>query len=196
MDHPKLDRLSALLQGLAPKVQLNMVFARQLKVCRRVDEPPFLRIYLLKKGTVLLTIQDQTQHIESPALVMLRSHQPVDMVGLAPRHLCPLICAETRFVGPMGVLFLEEFRKARTIVFDACEPLLNLTVAMIESELKEFRCGQHPALLKSAGDILFIGLLRYMVAHPFELERGIFNGLADNRIAKVLVAVHQQPGED
>lgn len=195
MDHPKLDRLSALLQGLAPKVQLNMVFARQMKVCRRVDEPPFLRIYLLKKGTVLLTIQDQTQHIESPALVMLRSDQPVDMVGLAPRHLCPFICAETRFVGPMGVLFLEEFLKARTIAFDACEPLLNLTVAMIESELKEFRCG-HPALLKSAGDILFIGLLRYMVAHPFEFERGIFNGLADTRIAKVLVAVHQHPGED
>ena len=195
MTAPKLDRLSALLQGLAPKVHLSLVSLNQLGEGHNADEPPFLRIYLLKKGTVCLKCQDQLHCIQSPALVTLRSDQDFELTGVEPQQLCPLICAETRFVGPIGALFLQEFLKVRIISFAAFEPFLDLTVAMIESELKAPRCG-HPALLKSAGDILFIGLLRHMVTHPDALEIGIFNGLADPRIARVLVAFHQQPQED
>jgi AraC-like DNA-binding protein len=195
MTSPKLDRLSALLQGLAPQVQLSMVSEGQLAGCPCAAEPPFLRIYLLKQGTVQLKSQDQIHHIQSPALISLRSDQHFELTGLEPQALCPLVAAETRFVGPIGALFLEEFQKARIISLDACEPSLDLSVAMIELELKAQRCG-HPALLKSAGDILFIGLLRHMVTHPLALACGIFNGLAEPRIAKVLVAFHQHPEED
>jgi AraC-like DNA-binding protein len=195
MTSPKLDRLSALLQGLAPQVQLSVVSVNPLVGRPCAEESPFLRIYLLKKGTVQLKTLDQIHHIQSPALISLRSDQDFELTGLEPQHLCPLMAAETRFVGPIGALFLEEFQKARIISLDACEPSLDLTVAMIEVELKAQRCG-HPALLKSAGDILFIGLLRHMVTHPLALESGIFNGLADPRIAKALVAFHQDPDLD
>jgi AraC-like DNA-binding protein len=72
------------------------------------------------------------------------------------------------------------------------EPALLLAVAMIESELNAPRCGQ-PALLNRAGDILFIGLLRHLVANPVVQGAGLFNGLADPRIARALVAMHQRP---
>jgi transcriptional regulator GlxA family with amidase domain len=66
---------------------------------------------------------------------------------------------------------------------------------MIQAELDAPRCGQ-PALLNRAGDILFIGLLRYLVAHPGVHGHGLFSGLADPRIARTLVAMHQRPSLD
>jgi transcriptional regulator GlxA family with amidase domain len=47
-------------------------------------------------------------------------------------------------------------------------------------------------LLNRAGDILFIGLLRHLIAHP-KNSGGLFNGLADPRIARALVAMHARP---
>jgi AraC-like DNA-binding protein len=97
--------------------------------------------------------------------------------------------------GPVATLFLEAFAQPRLVSLTNDEPALRGAVAMIESELDAPRCG-HPALLNRAGDILFIGLLRYLVAHPLADGAGLFNGLADTRIAKALVAMHQRPAFD
>jgi AraC-like DNA-binding protein len=51
-------------------------------------------------------------------------------------------------------------------------------------------------LLKSAGDILFIGILRHLVAHPKPERPGLLRALSDVRIAKALVAMHQAPHLD
>ena len=40
--------------------------------------------------------------------------------------------------------------------------------------------------------MLFIGLLRHLVAHP-QASSGLFAGLGDPRIAATLVAMHEQP---
>jgi AraC-like DNA-binding protein len=66
---------------------------------------------------------------------------------------------------------------------------------MIDAELSAPRCGQ-PALLHRAAGILFVGLLRHLVANPGGRPAGLFMGLADTRIAKALVAMHQSPGHD
>jgi AraC-like DNA-binding protein len=47
-------------------------------------------------------------------------------------------------------------------------------------------------MLESAGEILFVGLLRHLIAHP-RTPSGMLNGLADPRIARALVAVHERP---
>ena len=44
-----------------------------------------------------------------------------------------------------------------------------------------------------AGDILFIGLLRHLIAHPGNLGHGLLSGLADPRIARALIAIHTYP---
>lgn len=75
---------------------------------------------------------------------------------------------------------------------DDAETSLLHTVGLIAAELAQPRCGQ-PALLHRAGDILFIGVLRQMVARPAREMGGILSGLADPRLARALVAIHTHP---
>lgn len=51
---------------------------------------------------------------------------------------------------------------------------------------------RQPLLLQRAGDILFIGLLRHLIAQP-RTPHGLLNGLSDPRLARALVAVHSDP---
>ncbi len=130
--------------------------------------------------------------IEAPALVAAHASKPFVFHRFTAKDASRLVQARVQLTGPVATLFLEEFAQPRTVSLADDEPALQLAVAMIESELDAPRCGQ-PALLNRAGDILFIGLLRYLVAHPSDQESGLFNGLADPRIAKALVAMHQRP---
>ena len=195
MTDPRLDRLSALLEGLAPEVTLSMSSAHSVEGQPSTEEATFLGLYLVTQGAVQLKSLGETWQIQSPALIALRSDQSFVInrnQSIAP---CRLICAQTRLAGPVAALFLEEFAQQRIVALSEDDPALRLAVTMIESELDAPRCGQ-PALLNRAGDILFIGLLRYLVDHPRAHGSGLFNGLADTRIAKALVAIHQRPAFD
>ena len=133
-----------------------------------------------------------SQRIEAPTLVAVRACQSFVLHQFSADDPHRLITAHVQLTGPVATLFLEEFDQPRTVYLAHEEPALRLAVAMIESELNAPRCGQ-PALLNRAGDILFIGLLRHLVANPVAQGAGLFNGLADPRIARALVAMHQRP---
>lgn len=192
MSEIKLDRLSALLEGLAPVVTLNLVAEARLEGAPSGDNMTDLQLLLLTRGCAELKVNGLRQKIESPALVAVHASQHFVLHRFTAKDACRLMAARVQLTGPVATLFLEEFSQPRTVCLADDEPALRLAVAMIESELDAPRCGQ-PALLNRAGDILFIGLLRYLVAHPGTQEGGLFNGLADPRIAKVLVAMHQRP---
>lgn len=193
MSDQRLDRLSALLNGLAPQVKLALVTVRRIDGRPVTDEPPFLQLFLLTGGTVKLSLRGKTTVVPSPSLIALRSDQSFMLTSIPKPGRGRLICARTRLVGPVAALFLDEFEHPRIISLTHDEPALRMAVTMIEAELDAPRCGQ-PALLDRAGDILFIGLLRYLVAHPATFGNGLFHGLADHRIARALVAMHQRPG--
>lgn len=195
MSDSKLDRLSALLDGLAPEVTLAMSAADRVDGRPGTHEPLVLWLYLVTRDAVQLENTGETHRIESPALIALRSDQTYLLSGISSVDPCRLICARVRLTGPVATLFLEEFAQTRIVALSQDEPALRLAVNLIEAELNVPRCGQ-PALLHRAGDILFIGLLRYLVAHPGVHGSGLFNGLADPRIAKALVAMHQRPAFD
>ena len=195
MTDPRLDRLSALLEGLAPEVTLTMASAQSVEGQPSTEEATFLGLYLVTQGAVQLQSLGETWQIQSPALIALRSDQSYVINRSQSTAPCRLICAQTRLAGPVAALFLEEFAQQRIVALSEDDPALRLAVTLIESELDAPRCGQ-PALLNRAGDILFIGLLRYLVAHPRAHGSGLFNGLADPRIAKALVAIHQRPAFD
>lgn len=195
MSTPRLDRLSALLEGLAPEVTLAASAADLPDGSPSHPASPFLWLHLVIQGEVRLTGQRKTQAVRSPALVALRSDQPYAVHAGASDDPCRWICARARLTGPVATLFLEEFAQPRIVTLSEDEPSLRLAITLIEAELNAPRCGQ-PALLDRAGDILFIGLLRHLVAHPGPHGSGLFNGLADPRIAKALVAMHQRPAFD
>lgn len=192
MSEAKLDRLSALLEGLAPVVTLGLSSPGRLQGAPHPDKDNALQLYFLTRGRAELEFGGSSQRLESPALVAVHASQSFVLHKLTAKDPNRLIGAHVQLTGPVATLFLQEFAQPRTVSLADDEPALRLAVAMIESELNAPRCGQ-PAMLNRAGDILFIGLLRYLVAHPVASGGGLFNGLADPRIAKALVAIHQRP---
>ncbi|MBA4211690.1 MAG: AraC family transcriptional regulator [Polaromonas sp.] len=174
MTEPRLDRLSALLEGLAPRVwpsdgerELSLHIARAA----------------LPDGEAALT--DGLHLLVSPP------GQGVDVLALRARGLAIWMSFEVAFDGPVGRLFLDEFRQPLEIALAQADPSLIQVVHLIAAEIETKRCGQ-PLFMNRAGDILLIGLLRHLVSAPLGTMR-LFNGLADPRIARTLVGMHAEP---
>lgn len=192
MNAPRLDRLSALVDGLAPVVTLTIDRTDLTAASEGATSGHGLVVYLLSTGALRLHLPGAVTELQAPALVALQVQAPHHLERLAGPPAVRLICAHADLTGPVGPLFLQAFAEPRVLSLVDDEPALRLAMTMIELELGTPRCGQ-PALLKRVGDILFIGLLRYLVAHPNPNGTGLFNGLAEPRIAKALVAMHQRP---
>ena len=65
-------------------------------------------------------------------------------------------------------------------------------VRLILAEVRANRCGVD-AVLSRLGEVIFVRLVRAEINRG-AAERGLLAGLADNRINKALVAIHESPG--
>ncbi len=124
-----------------------------------------LRVVFLSCGSAELEVGGSSYSIVSPALIAVHAQQAFLLHRLTASSPKRLIVADVRLTGPVATLFLEEFAHPRIVSLEEEEPALRLAVSMIQSELDSPRCGQ-TALLSRVGDILFIGLLRHLVANP------------------------------
>lgn len=129
--------------------------------------------------------------LQAPCIVVCRSDTAHALVAESAATFRHLMCARALFDGPIAPLLLNEFAETRIVALDGSEASLRHVVDLIAVELLAPRCGQ-PALLDRAGDILFIGLLRHLLAHP-TTTGGLLSGLADPRIARAVVAIHSRP---
>ena len=185
-----LDRLSALLEGLSPQIRIRTGALQASEAALAV--PDCLELHLLLDGGwQFLRADGAEEHLIAPGLMVWRGAQ-----AHAPRLFPALgesraLCVEAVFAGPAASLLLDAFTQPLFIALDAHCAELDLIVRLIASEMAAPRCGQ-PALLERAGEIMFIGLLRHLIAHP-RMPSGMLNGLADPRIARVLVALHERP---
>lgn len=101
------------------------------------------------------------------------------------------VAVQVHMEGPAAPLLMREFAQPLELQMTDADAALQLAVQVLWTELISPRCGQ-PAMLAHAGNMLFIGLLRHLVAHP-KAEVGLFSGLSDPRIAKAIVAMHEKP---
>jgi AraC-like DNA-binding protein len=198
---PRLDRLSALLGGLAPRVQVLRPGTGNSTLQFPSEASRGLWLHLVLAGGVEL--QSADQHItvaEAPAMLICRADvahaltrssagQPT--AAKAPEAL---LCARAHLEGPVAPLLLAEFRQPMVVPLAGADASLQQVIQLVSAEVSEPRCGQ-PLLLDRAGDILFIGLLRHLVGHAGS-GRGLFHGLADPRVASTLVALHAEPQAD
>ncbi len=190
-----LDRLSALLEGLAPDIVIR--HAGPLAACSRIDASAadHLYLHLLLEGQQDIRLAAAASiAMVAPGIAVVRGDQTHELLAPANDQAHRLLCIEARFAGPAAPLLLAAFAEPLHIDLDANATELGLVVRLIASELVAPRCGQ-PALLRRAGEILFIGLLRYLIAHP-RTPVGMLNGLAEPRIARALVALHVEPQAD
>lgn len=161
-DTARLDRLSALLSAVAPRVST---------------------IYPHGEGANTLRITLMTGPPDSaPHSVAIVPSQSASMTGLA---------FQVHLEGPAAPLLMREFAQPLVLKLLDADASLQLAVQMLWTEMVSPRCGQ-PAMLTHAGNMLFIGVLRHLVAHP-KADIGLFSGLSDPRIAKALVAIHARP---
>lgn len=164
----RLDRLSALLQAAAPRVELGALHDQH------PGQPNCLSIGLLaSEGST-------TPH----CLVVAQAHYR-ELLGT------PTVVLQVHLDGPGAPLLLREFEQAMVVPLRGADDALAMSVQLLCGELVAPRCGQS-AMLASAGNMLFIGLLRHLVAQP-QTRQGLFAGLSDPRIAVALVAMHEQP---
>lgn len=177
----RLDRLSALLAGLVPKIEISPSVAGD-------GDAESLLLHLLLEGSYRL---DDGGTLAAPGLIVLRGdYQPPRDIA-APAGPPGGLVLRVRFDGPAAALLLSAFSRPLLIELGTPVGELDLVIRLIAAELAEPRCGQ-PALLERAGEILLIGLLRHLLASP-RTPRGMLNGLADQRLARAIVAIHHQP---
>lgn len=189
---PRLDRLSALLEGLAPRISVHHAGHVTDEIMLPAAEGDRLHLHLLTHGSVDLVLDGgRSVALRAPAIAILRTDCAHRLKASNPDDAPDLYCATAHFEGPAAALLLEGFDQPLPFVLENPGTELDLIVRLITHELSNPRCG-HPALLARAGEILFIGLLRHLVASP-RTPAGLLNGLADARIARALVAVHRAP---
>jgi AraC-like DNA-binding protein len=178
MESPRLDRLSALLEGLCPKVTL-------------AANPTGLSMHILQTVKSTQTTADSAKfNIEDLAMLICPSGYLVEQ-NMAATQQC-FMSFEVEFEGPMRQSFLSELSRPITIGMKDADPSLTQVIALLANEMQASRCGQ-PLFMNRAGEILLISLMRHLTSRP-QLGKGLFNALSDPRIAKSLVAMHTQPG--
>ena len=161
-DTPRLDRLSALLLAVAPRVST-------------------------------LTAQTEAANTLWISLKAMPGGSAPHSVVIAPSHSTSMtaVAFQVHLEGPAAPLLMREFAQPLVLTLVDTDAALQLAVQVLWTETVSPRCGQ-PAMLTHAGNMLFIGLLRHLVAHP-KADIGLFSGLSDPRIAKALVAIHAHP---
>lgn len=188
----RLDRLSALLAGLAPRVRVSQAPTDITRLSVAAEPAPCLHLYLLAEGELRLELPARAeQALVAPCIVVCRADTAHALLGGPPAAFRHLMCARAWLDGPVAPLLLGEFAEAQVVPLAGAESSLGHLIKLIAAELQAPRCGQ-PALLDRAGDILFIGMLRHLIARPTGAG-GLLSGLADPRIARALVAIHTRP---
>ncbi len=73
---------------------------------------------------------------------------------------------------------------------------LQHTLALLFAETGHVRCGQR-LLADKLFEVLMLQLLRWLFDHPEQagVPTGLFTGMAHPKLARVLVALHDQPGQ-
>ena len=189
-ENPQLDRLSALLHGLTPRVELVRGAASGCTLDVPETREPLLHVHLLE-GPLRLEAQGKLSQVSQPAFWICRADAAHRISAATRQTLDAVVSVKVHLDGPAAPLLLADFAQPKLVALDNPDTLLTHVIALVRSELQVRRCGQ-PALLNRAGDILFIGLLRHLVAQT-HAAGGLFSGLSDMRIAAALVAMHEAP---
>ena len=177
MDTPRLNRLTALLGRLSPKVMLT-------------SKADGFSLHIIQTGILELSSESiSASHLDALSLLVCPTEYWLENI-IEANQQC-FMSFDVVFDGPMGPSFLAELSQPISIGMKDADPSLMQVMTLIANEMLASRCGQ-PLFINRAGDILLISLMRYLTARP-QQATGLFLALSDPRIAKSLVAMHSKP---
>lgn len=184
-----IDRLSALISGLMPRLTLRCAGTPDGLAQMPTGDGSGLVIHLLVSGAMRFDLRSAGHTLAAPSVVVLRDDVDHRLGGIG--GTASLMSAEIAFDGPAGDVMVQAFAEPVVAGLDGAGADLVRLLALIRGELAEPRCGRQ-ALLARAGEILLITVLRHLIARPGSAA-GILRALADERIARAVVAIHEQP---
>ncbi|WP_052074803.1 helix-turn-helix domain-containing protein [Shewanella mangrovi] len=176
----KIDRLTALLNGLSPRVELS-------------ENPTGFAIYIIARDEL-----SDLGHIDAKNFRLLLCPSMNELKNALSKPSNEgwrvWMAFKIHFEGPVASLIFTELTESVLIYLEHAESSLIQIVQLVAQEVALTRCGQ-TLLMERAGDIMLIAVMRQLVAQPYK-NFGLFSALAHPRIAKSVVAMHSDINKD
>lgn len=195
---PPIDRLSGLLERFPVRAQLS--FTGTLCGVQSFAPPPGTGyLHVLRRGSLKVThpprqgVPARLQLNEPSLLFYPRAvthhfHNP-------PREGADFTCAQLQFDGGQAHPLVRTLPGLVVLPLARVEGLA-AALDLLFAETDRVRCG-HRLLADRLFEVVLIQTLRWLLDHPAEagVPPGLVTGLSDPRLARALVALHEQPGE-
>lgn len=181
-----MDRLSSLFSKFTPKAEVFFTGT----ICEAVGfEGDGGHLHLLKTGALEVLLPDGSRiAVNAPAVVFFP--QPTPHQILPGSHEVDLVCARVQLgQGSLDPLF-RSISAVQVIPADGANTLAP-ALQLLFDEAAHRRCGHRAALDNLAGYFLVV-LLRFLIESD-QGKAGLLGALADGRLAKALVAMHERP---
>lgn len=196
-----LDRLSALMERF--RVRAHMFHNGPLcGVTHFTPKAGLGFLHVMRRGTMEVTHRAGTGaprrvKVNEPSLVFYPRPLAHDFHN-APVEGADFTCATLAFDGGASHP-LARALPALVVLPLARVQGLEHTLALLFAETEQVRCGQR-LLADRLFEVLLLQLLRWLLDHPEHSEgggmpEGLLAGLAEPRLARALVAVHEAPGD-
>ncbi|HRO58022.1 MAG TPA: AraC family transcriptional regulator [Burkholderiaceae bacterium] len=194
---PPIDRLSAMLERF--RVRAHLFHNGPLCGVTRLEAMPgrgFLHV--LRHGELVVTHRPgagapQRIEVREPSVLFYPRPLAHDFHS-APAEGSDFTCASLDFDGG------ERHPLARALPAFVVLPSrrvqgLEQALSLLFAETDRVRCG-HRLLADRLFEVVLLQLLRWLLDHPDEggISAGLLAGLSDPKLARALVAVHEDPG--
>ena len=194
-----IDRLSALLERF--HVRAHLFHTGPMCGVTRFDaEPGRGFLHVLRRGEMWVTHRASAGPprriaVREPSLLFYPRPLAHDFHN-APTEGSDFVCASLDFDGGLNHPLARALPALVLLPLARVEGL-EQSLALLFAEAERVRCG-HRLLADRLFEVVLVQLLRWLLDHPAqaELPAGMLTGLADPRLARALVAMHERPGDD
>ncbi|MES2047692.1 MAG: AraC family transcriptional regulator [Pseudomonadota bacterium] len=198
-----IDRLSSLLERF--RVRAHLFHAGPLcGVTHFGAEPGRGFLHVLRQGEMLVTHLPRSAdsggaprkiRISEPTLLFYPRPLAHDFHN-APTEGADFVCATLDFEGGAQHPLARALPPVVVLPLRAVQGIQH-TLALLFAETQQLRCGQR-LLADRLFEVLLLQLLRWLLDHPdqADMPAGLLTGLAHPKLARVLVALHERPGDD
>lgn len=193
-----LDRLSGLLERF--KVRARLFHNGPLcGVSRFPAEPGRGFLHVMQRGELELRHTARTGLprrlvVTEPTLLFYPRSMAHEFRN-PPEEGADFVCAEIEFDGGEQHPLVRALPPLLVVPLSQVDGLQG-ALALLFRETEQVRCGQR-LLADRLFEVVLIQLLRWLIDHPevSGVQPGLIAGLADARIARVLVILHERPGD-
>jgi len=195
---PPVDRLSALLEHF--RVRAHLFHAGPLcGTTHFAAQPGRGFLHVLKHGEMAVTHRTSSGRrkrvqVREPSLLFYPRPWTHDFHN-APADGSDFACATLEFEGGEANPLVQALPPVVLLPLTAVAGL-EPALALLFAETERLRCGSR-LLADRLFEVVLIQLLRWLVDHPEAAgaPSGLINGLSEPRLARLLAALHERPGD-